>query len=48
MPVGYGVGDHWLIQMDFQLEMIISAAPTKIVGAAARRLNNKLPRVTEK
>ncbi|KAL7478009.1 hypothetical protein ACHAWX_000322, partial [Stephanocyclus meneghinianus] len=48
MPVGYGVGDHHLFQIDFRLESIIGMAPPKIVRAAARRLNNKLPAVTSK
>ncbi|KAL7502125.1 hypothetical protein ACHAWX_000462 [Stephanocyclus meneghinianus] len=46
MPVGCGVGDHKLFQIDFHLESIIGVAPPKIVRAAARRLNNKLPSVT--
>lgn len=48
MPVGYGVGDHHLFQVDFWLELIICMAPPKILRAAARGLNNKLPKVTKK
>lgn len=31
MPVGYGVGDHRLFQIDFRLESIVGNAPPKIV-----------------
>jgi hypothetical protein len=48
MPAGYGVGDHRLFQIDFKLESIVGLAPPKIVRAAARRLNTKIPGVAER
>lgn len=43
MPAGYGAGANRLFQLDFRIESIIGANPPKIVRAAARRLNIKLP-----
>lgn len=45
MPAGYGIGDHRLFIVDFTLESLIGNAPPKIVRAAARRLNTKIPRI---
>ena len=43
MPAGYGVGDHRLFIIDFLTSSLIGASPPRIVRAAARRLNTKIP-----
>ena len=43
MPAGYGVGDHRLFIVDFLTSSLIGASPPRIVRAAARRLNTKIP-----
>lgn len=48
MPAGFGVGDHRMFVVDFRAASLIGTSPPKIVRAAARRLNNKIPRVAEK
>ena len=48
MPAGFGIGDHRLFVVDFRLESMIGNAPPKIVRAAARRLNTKIPRIADK
>lgn len=44
----FGVGDHRLFQIDFKLESIVGASPPKIVRAAARRLDTKIPGVAKR
>ena len=48
MRAGFGIGDHRLFVVDFRLESMIGNAPPKIVRAAARRLNTKIPRIADK
>ena len=48
MPAGYGVGDHRLFIVDFLTSSLIGTSPPRIVRAAARRLNTKIPGVAEK
>ena len=43
MPAGYGIGDHRLFVVDFLTSSLVGMSPPKIVRAAARRLNNKIP-----
>ncbi len=44
MPAGYGIGDHRLFVIDFALCDIIGKTAPKVVRAASRRLNTKIPR----
>jgi hypothetical protein len=44
MPAGYGIGDHWLFVIDFTASNIIGNTAPKVVQAASRRLNTKIPR----
>jgi hypothetical protein len=48
MPAGFGVGDHRLFVVDIQMASVIGNNTPKIVRAASRRLNNKMPHVAEK
>ena len=48
MPVGYGVGDHRMFVVDFLTSSLIGYNPPKIVRAAARRLNTKIPQTEAK
>lgn len=48
MPCGYGVGDHRVFIVDFLVSSMIGTTPVKIVRPAARRLNTRLPFVTER
>jgi hypothetical protein len=48
MPVGFGVGDHRLFQVDFRATSLVGAMPPKIVRAAARRLITTIPGVVER
>ena len=43
MPAGYGIGDHLLFVLEFLRSSLIGNDPTKIVRAAARRLNTNIP-----
>ena len=47
MPAGFGIGDHRLFVIDFRFESLIGNAPPKIVRAASRRLNTKIPRIAD-
>jgi hypothetical protein len=44
MPVGYGIRDHQLFVIDFVSSNIIWNTAPKVVRAASRRLNTKIPR----
>ncbi len=44
MPAGYGIGDHRLFVIDFASSDIIGNTAPKVVRAASRRLNTKIPR----
>ena len=46
MPVGFGVGDHRMFVVDFWTSSLVGATPPWIVRAPSRRLNNKIPRIT--
>ena len=48
MPCGFGIGDHKLFVVDFNLESLVGQAPPRVIRAAARRLNTKLPQVTQR
>lgn len=48
MPAGFGIGDHRLFVVDFKAESLVGEQPPRVIRAAARKLNNKLPRVAEK
>ena len=43
MPAGYGVGDHRLFVIDFLTSSLIGTSPPRIVRAAARKHNTKIP-----
>ena len=45
MPADYGVGDHCMIVLDFLTASLVGKRPSKIVRAAARRLNATIPGV---
>jgi hypothetical protein len=47
MPAGFGVGDHRLFVIDFVTKDLVGEAPPKVVRPASRRLNTKLPGVSE-
>ncbi len=42
MPVGYGVGDHWLFVVDFQEGSLIGEAPFQIKRFTSQWLNTKV------
>merc|ERR1712086_1047263 len=44
LPAGYGIGDHRAFILDFLTSSLVGQTPTKIVRAAARRLNTAIPR----
>jgi hypothetical protein len=44
MPVGYSIGDHRIFIINFASRNIISNTAPKVVRAASRRLNTKIPR----
>jgi hypothetical protein len=44
MPVGYSIGDHRLFMIDFASSDIIRNTAPKIIQAASRLLNTKIPR----
>ena len=48
MPVGYGVGDHRLFVIDFLTSSLIGSNPPRIVRPAARRLNTKMEKGSDK
>jgi len=48
LPCGYGVGDHRLFVVDFLTSSLVGTSPVKIVRPSARRLNTRLPFVTER
>ena len=48
VPVGYGLGDHRLSIIDFLKSCLVGAFPPRIIRAAARRLNSRIPRVSDK
>lgn len=48
MPCGFGVGDHRLFIVDIRTDSIVGVKPPRVIRAAARRLNTKIPRVMEK
>ncbi len=43
MPAGFGVGDHRLFHVDFRAASSLGAAPPKIICAASRPLDTKIP-----
>ena len=47
MPCGYGIGDNRLFIFDFLSSSLVGSIPVKIVRPLARRLNTRLPFVTE-
>ena len=47
MPVGYGVGDHRLLIIDFLKSCLVGAIPLSIFRSAARRLNSRIPAAAE-
>ena len=48
MPAGYGVGDHRLFVIDFLTSSLIGTSPPRIVRAAVRRINSKIPGTARK
>ena len=48
MPAGFGVGDHRMFVVDFQLQSLVGASPLKVVRVAVRRLNTTIPQVAER
>ena len=48
MPAGYGIGDHRLFVVDLLTPSLVGMSPPKIVRAAARRLNTKIPSAERK
>jgi hypothetical protein len=46
IPAGYGIGDHRLFIIDFASSKIIGNTAPKVVQAASRCLNTKIPRAT--
>jgi hypothetical protein len=48
MPCGYGIGDHRLFIVDFVTSSMVGDNPIRIVRPEARRLNTRIPKVTEK
>jgi hypothetical protein len=48
MPCGLDVGDHRLFIVDIRTDSIVGVKPPRVIRAAARRLNTKIPRVMEK
>ena len=47
MPCGFGIGDHRLVIIDFLKQSLVGAEPPRVIRAAARRLNTKIPVVTD-
>ena len=47
MPVGYGVGDHRLLIIDFLKSCLVGSSPPSIVRSEARRLNSRIPAAAE-
>ncbi len=43
MPAGYGIGDHQLFVIDFQVQDIIGQSQQRIVRSTSCHLNTKLP-----
>jgi hypothetical protein len=44
MPVGFGIGDHRMMVVDFTTESMVGINPQAVVRPGARRLNSKIPR----
>eukprot|EP00956_Cyclotella_meneghiniana_P029293 scaffold70426_cov59-Cyclotella_meneghiniana.AAC.4 len=44
MPVGFGVGDHRMMWVDFHTESLVGFQPQPIKHQKARRLNSRIPR----
>jgi hypothetical protein len=42
MPVGFGVGDHWLFVVDFATTTLVGSGLTTVVRPALRRLNTRI------
>ncbi|KAL7523442.1 hypothetical protein ACHAWF_000524 [Thalassiosira exigua] len=43
MPMGFGVGDHWLFVVDFSMRSFLGGLqPRRVVRPQARRLNNRI------
>jgi hypothetical protein len=48
MPAGYGIGDHRLFIVDIVSLSLIGGNPPRILRPTARRLNTRLPKVSER
>ena len=48
MPAGYGIGDHRLFVVDILTATLVGNNPIKVARPCARRLNTKIPGVTER
>ena len=42
MPVGFGVGDHRMLVVDFRTRSMVGSLAPSVVRPASRRLNNKI------